>query len=79
MTWQMLQTSAMALPTKSWMIRLASVVCARWIPREQTEKYKRNRFEIYHSLLSRYSDKGEAFLERIVAGDETWVHHFEEE
>ena len=54
-------------------------VCARWVPRELTEEHKRNRVEICQSLLNRYSDQGEAFLERIVTGDETWVHHFETE
>jgi len=54
-------------------------VCARWVPRELTEEHKRNRVEICQSLLTRYRDEGDTFLERIVTGDETWVHHFEAE
>jgi len=31
---------------------------------------------ICQRLLDRYANEGEAFLTRIVTGDETWVHHF---
>jgi len=32
--------------------------------------------EIYVQLLQRYCE-GEAFLQWIVTGDETWEHHYE--
>jgi len=51
-------------------------VCARWVPKEFTEEQKNNRVAICQRLLDRYANKGEAFLTRIVTGDETWVHHF---
>ena len=49
-------------------------VCARWVPRELTAQHKRKRVEICQRLPDRYNNEGE-FLSRIVAGDETWVHH----
>jgi len=51
-------------------------VCARWVPKELTEEQKNNRVAICQRLLDRYAKEGEAFLTRIIAGDETWVHHF---
>lgn len=54
-------------------------VCARWVPKDLTEMHKHNRVQICQRLLDRYNNEGEAFLERIVTGDETWVHHFEPE
>jgi hypothetical protein len=30
-------------------------------------------------LLDSYDAAGDRFLERIVMGDETWIHHFEPE
>ena len=30
-------------------------------------------------LLERYNAEGEAFLQRIVTGDESWVHHYDPE
>ena len=51
-------------------------VCARWVPKELTEEQKNNRVAICQRLLDRYANEGEAFLTRIVTGDETWVHHF---
>ena len=50
-------------------------VSARWIPRQHTEEHKRKHVEICQTLLNRYSDEGEDFVGRIVAGDETWIHH----
>jgi len=29
--------------------------------------------------LDRYDKEGEAFLDRIITGDETWVHHYKPE
>jgi hypothetical protein len=50
-------------------------VCARWVPKQLTEEHKNNRVVICR-LLDRYSNESEAYFKRIVAGDETWVHHF---
>jgi len=51
-------------------------VCARWVSKELTEEQKNNRVAICQRLLDRYANEGEAFLTRIVTGDEKWVHHF---
>jgi len=51
-------------------------VCARWVPKELTEEQKNNHVAICQCLLDRYANEGEAFLTRLVTGDETWVHHF---
>ena len=54
-------------------------VSARWVPRQLTEEHKRRRMEICQTLLNRYNNEGEAFLSRIVTGDESWVHHYSPE
>ena len=54
-------------------------VAARWVPRHLTEEYKRNCQHICSSLLEWYSREGDNFLNRIVAGDETWARHYEPE
>lgn len=54
-------------------------ICARWVPRELTAEHKRKRVEICQRLLDRYNNEGEEFLNRIVTGDETWVHHYDPE
>ena len=52
-------------------------VAARWVPRHLTEERKHNRQHICSSLLERYNREGDNFLNRIITGDETWVHHYE--
>jgi len=44
-----------------------------------TEEHKRYRQHICSSLLERYNREGDNFLNRIITGDETWVHHYEPE
>ena len=51
-------------------------VCAGWVPKQLTEEQKNNHVAICQRLLDRYANNGEAFLTRIVTGDETWVHHY---
>ena len=50
-------------------------VAARWVPRHLTEEHKRNRQHTCPSLLERYDREGDNFFNRIITGDETWVHH----
>lgn len=50
-------------------------VCARWVPRQLTDAHKQARMGSSLTHLSRYHVEGNDFLERIVTGDETWVHH----
>ena len=52
-----------------------SKVCARWVPRQLTEANKQSRLETCSELLE-YCHSDKAFLQRIVTGDKTWVHHF---
>jgi histone-lysine N-methyltransferase SETMAR len=56
-----------------------SKVCARWVPRSPTTEHRRQRKAICSDLLERFGAEGEAFLSRIVTGDETWAHHYEPE
>jgi hypothetical protein len=35
--------------------------------------------DVFQTLLRCYEAKGEGFLERIVSGDESWVHYFQPE
>ena len=55
-----------------------SKVCARWVPRQLTEVHKQSRLEPCSELLE-YCHSDKTFLQRIVTGDETWVHHFKPE
>jgi histone-lysine N-methyltransferase SETMAR len=54
-------------------------VCSRWVPRQLTEEDKMNRMGISLEHLSQYADEGEDMLNRIVTGDESWVHHYQPE
>jgi histone-lysine N-methyltransferase SETMAR len=37
------------------------------------------RLDICSRHLVRYREEGDNFLQRIVTGDETWVHHYQPE
>jgi len=56
-----------------------SKVCARWVPNELTEERKRERLDICSRHLAHYHEDGENYLQQIVTGDETWIHHYEPE
>jgi DNA-binding Lrp family transcriptional regulator len=49
--------------------------CSRWVPRQLTEVHKATRMGLSLVHLTRYREEGVQFLQRIVTGDETWVHH----
>ena len=51
-------------------------VSARWVPRLLSSEQKTTRVEISQRLLNRFEEEGNAFLERILTCDETWVHHY---
>jgi len=53
-------------------------VAAKWVPRYLTEEHKRNHQHICSSLLERYNHEGDNFLNRIITGDETWNHHYDQ-
>jgi len=51
-------------------------VAARWVPRSLTEDNKADRMMTCLDHLATYLNDGTTFLDNIVTGDETWVHHF---
>ena len=55
-----------------------SKVCARWVPKQLTEAHKQSDLEACSKLL-KYCHSDKTFLQRIVTGDQTWVHHFKPE
>lgn len=48
---------------------------SRWVPRLLTDQQKLARMGAALQFLSRYASEGEFLIDRIVTGDETWVHH----
>jgi hypothetical protein len=52
-------------------------VSATWVPKHLTEEHKHNQLDICSCLLERYSREGDNFLNRIITGDETWIHLYE--
>jgi len=50
-------------------------VFARWVPLQLTAELKEGRVDACQELLKRFEAEGDGFLERIVTGDETWVHY----
>ncbi|GJQ77414.1 hypothetical protein Trydic_g20813 [Trypoxylus dichotomus] len=54
-------------------------VNARWVPRMLTPLQKQQRVCASKQFLELYGDKPVQIWERIVTGNETWVHHFEPE
>ena len=52
-----------------------SKTCSRWVPRMLTADHKIQR-KVIASELKHFQIDGEAFLARIITGDESWVHHF---
>lgn len=56
-----------------------SKVCARWVPRQLTDELKLKRLNVCTDLLQRYALEGDAFMNCIVTGDESWAHHYEPE
>ena len=52
---------------------------ARCVPKYPTEVHKPTRVDIGQKHLDRYGNERDIFLQRIIAGDATWVHHYEPE
>jgi hypothetical protein len=50
-------------------------VCARWVPKQLTVLHKQMRLDICQQHLDRYGNERDVFLDRIITGDETWIHH----
>ncbi|UYV78688.1 hypothetical protein LAZ67_16002392 [Cordylochernes scorpioides] len=45
------------------------------VPRQQTKEMKEKRLNACKELLERYEIEDGGFLDRIVIGDESWIHH----
>ena len=56
-----------------------SKICARWVPQSLTTEHRRQSKAICSELLEHFDAEGEAFLSRIITGDETRAHHYEPE
>lgn len=54
-------------------------VSARWVPRMLTPHQRQQRVDASKHLLELCGDEPAKVLDRIVTGDETWVHHYEPE
>lgn len=54
-------------------------VCARWVPKQLTQLHKQTRLDICKQHLDRYVNERDNFFDRIITGDETWIHHYEPE
>ncbi|KAJ4446369.1 hypothetical protein ANN_13065 [Periplaneta americana] len=48
---------------------------ARWVPKLLSEELKAQQIGAALSFLENYERKGDAFLDQIVTGDETWVRY----
>jgi hypothetical protein len=53
--------------------------CARWVPRELKDRIRINRMGLSLQRLLRNADDGEYTRNRIVTGDESWLHHYQPE
>jgi len=42
-----------------------------------TQEHKEHRVQVCQDLLNQYVAEGDNFLDRIIAGDETWYHYYE--
>ncbi|GFR91616.1 histone-lysine n-methyltransferase setmar-like protein [Elysia marginata] len=54
-------------------------VSARWVPRMLTDEMKMQRKTTCAELMKHYEEDGEEFIQQIVTGDESWVHHYDPE
>ncbi|GBM61256.1 hypothetical protein AVEN_30558-1 [Araneus ventricosus] len=50
-------------------------LCSRWVPKMLTDVHRTKRLGRALTFLTRYSEEGNEFLNKIVTGDETWVYH----
>ncbi|UYV82317.1 hypothetical protein LAZ67_21001688 [Cordylochernes scorpioides] len=49
--------------------------CTRWVPRLLTKEMREKRLNACKEILDLYEIEGEGFLDRVVTGDESWLHH----
>ena len=56
-----------------------SKVCARWVPKILTPEMKRNRVRSTEENLELMNLCWKKFQQRLVTGNETWIHHYDPE
>ncbi|EYC37300.1 hypothetical protein Y032_0807g2447 [Ancylostoma ceylanicum] len=56
-----------------------SKVTARWVPKTLSAFEKKCRVEHSNEILRSFQNSGEEFLQRVVTGDELWIHHYDPE
>jgi len=54
-------------------------VCTRWVPRILSTFQRADRKAIAEELLQNFKAESDGFIDRIVTGDESWVHHYDPE
>ncbi|XP_031635483.1 histone-lysine N-methyltransferase SETMAR-like [Contarinia nasturtii] len=54
-------------------------VCSRWIPRTLNKSQKEERIAAAHEFLELLEWNETDTFERIVTGDETWIHYYDPE
>ena len=52
------------------------MLSARWVPRFLTVNQKRVRMNISNALLGQFRRNKSEFWRRLIAVDETWIHHY---
>jgi hypothetical protein len=77
MKWHINSKLVIVQPMKLSTAGLPSIVCARRVLEQLTELHKEKRLDICKQLVDGCSAEGDHCLERIVMGDETWIHHYE--
>nr|XP_015909277.1 histone-lysine N-methyltransferase SETMAR-like [Parasteatoda tepidariorum] len=50
-------------------------LCTRWVPKMLSDHHKTQRMSTALIFLERIEADGDEFLDKIVTGDETWVHY----
>ncbi|GFR62377.1 histone-lysine N-methyltransferase SETMAR [Elysia marginata] len=54
-------------------------VSARWVPRMLTDEMQMQKETTSAELLKHYEEEGEELIQRVVTGDESWIHHCDPE
>jgi hypothetical protein len=50
-------------------------VGARWVPKQHTMLHEQMQLDICQQHLERYGNESDAFSDKIITDDETWIRH----